>query len=330
MSDQIDLLVELQSDGQIRAPFTIIDVREHIEFGIQPQEYDDGYQIGVDRPDFFGDVRMRRAIAMCTDRQALVDNLLFGQSRVLDTYLPPQHPLFNPNVRHYDFDVQTGSALLEEVGWVDDDRDPKTPRISRGVANVPDGTHLELSYETTSSPLRLQITPVIQDSLAQCGIKVKVQHYDTSEFFANVPEGSLNARRYDLSEYAWGYEDAMCTFWLSHSTPGPKGEKWISILDGVERTFDLDWHGGNRGGFVNQEYDRACGATVRTLPGQPEYETAYLETQRIFTEQLPILPLFSYFEISATRPDMCGFIMDPTGGPFWNIEEFDYGEGCEE
>jgi hypothetical protein len=42
-----------------------------------------------------------------------------------------------------------------------------------------------------------------------------------------------------------------------------------------------------------------------------------------------VVPLFPYITIAVTRPDMCGFIVDPTGGEFWNIEEFDYGEGCE-
>ena len=101
------------------------------------REYDDGYQLGVDRPGFFSDVRTRQAFAMCMDRQALVDTLLFGQSVVIDTYLSPQHPLYNPDVRHYEFDVAEGSALLEEMGWVDDDDDANTPRIAQGVANVP-------------------------------------------------------------------------------------------------------------------------------------------------------------------------------------------------
>jgi peptide/nickel transport system substrate-binding protein len=66
-------------------------------------------------------------------------------------------------------------------------------------------------------------------------------------------------------------------------------------------------------------------------PDRPEYEAAHLETQRIFAEQLPVVPLYMQIKLSATRPDMCGFIMDPTNpSEFWNIEEFDYGEGCEE
>jgi hypothetical protein len=53
--------------------------------------------------------------------------------------------------------------------------------------------------------------------------------------------------------------------------------------------------------------------------------------QRILTEQVPIVPLYLWPKLSATRPDLCGLIMDPSNeSEFWNIEEFDYGEGCEE
>ena len=145
------------------------------------------------------------------------------------------------------------------------------------------------------------------------------------------PEGLLVGRHYDLGQYAWGTgADLRCDFWSSNFTPGPAGETWFSILDGVERTFDSHWNGGNRGGFANQEFDHACGRAISSIPGRPEYETAFLEAQRVFAEQLPTIPLFSYIQQAATRPDMCGFIVDPTGGTYWNIEEFDYGEGCEE
>jgi peptide/nickel transport system substrate-binding protein len=332
LSDQIELLLELQESDQLKASFTTVTSWEHIDFGIQPREYDDGYQLGVDRPDFFSDVRTRRAFAMCMDRQALVGTILFDQSLVPDSYLPPQHPLYNPDVRHYDFDVSAGSALLEQVGWLDDDDDPGTPRIAQGVPNIPDGTPLEVAFETTSNPLRQQVTAIIKDSLAQCGIKANIQLYAPSEWFANAPEGKLFGRHFDLGEFAWNTGPvANCGFWLSSLTPGPIGETWVSIQDGVESTFNSDWDGLNVNGFVDSNFDTACGATYITLPGQPEYEAAHLEAQRIFTEQLPVVPLFSHIIVAAARPDMCGFIMDPTANSeLWNIEEFDYGEGCEE
>jgi peptide/nickel transport system substrate-binding protein len=329
IADQSQLLLELQDSDQLNSTFTTGTRWEHLDFGVQPRAYDDGYQIGVDRPDFFSDVRTRRAFAMCMDRQALVDKITFGQSTVIDTYLPPQHPLYNREVRHYDFDVAAGSALLEEVGWLDEDNDPNTPRIAQGVANVPDGTPLALIYETNT--FRTQIADILQESLAQCGIKANIQI--NPELFADGPDGTIFGRQFDLGQFLWltGVKPP-CDLYLSNLTPGPAGETWISIQDGLERDFEFSgWGGQNHQGFVNEEYDRACNTALGSLPGQPEYEAAHLEAQRIFAEQLPVVPLYLQIQLAATRPDLCGFIMDPTNpSEFWNIEEFDYGEGCEE
>jgi ABC-type transport system substrate-binding protein len=65
-------------------------------------------------------------------------------------------------------------------------------------------------------------------------------------------------------------------------------------------------------------------------PDRPEYEAAHFEAQRIFAEQLPVVPLYLGPKIVAMRPDLCGLIVDPSNvSVLWNIEEFDYGEGCQ-
>ena len=112
---------------------------------------------------------------------------------------------------------------------------------------------------------------------------------------------------------------------------GPIGKTWTSIQDDQIRTFEADWDGWNVSGFANNEFDAACNTVIGSLPDQARYEAAHKEAQRIFAENLPLVPLYSRIKIAATRPDMCGFIVDPTADTeFWNLEEFDYGEGCEE
>jgi peptide/nickel transport system substrate-binding protein len=330
LDDQSELLLELQASGQINATFVTGTVWEHVDFGLQHVSYDDGYDGGVsDRPDFFSDLRVRQAIAMCMDRQALVDTILFGQSTVIDTYLPPQHPLYNAEVKHYDFDVEAGSALLEEVGWVDDDADPTTARVAQGVEGVPDGTLLELAYESTDSTLRQQVTAVLQQSMAQCGITTNITLYPAAEWFADAPEGKLSGRRTDLGEFAWLTGVAPpCDLYKTDQVPGPEGEEWISIMDGEPRVFSASGYGGqNYGGYSNPEFDAACNKAITALPGQPAYDEGHIEAQAIFSEDLPVVPLFLRLKLAATRPDMCNFIMDPTSNSeFWNIEEFDYGD----
>jgi peptide/nickel transport system substrate-binding protein len=333
MNDQIELLLELEGAGQINPTFVTGTTWEHVDFGIQHIDYDDGHQQGSDRPDFFSDVRTRRAFMMCMDREAVVDTVLFGQSVVIDSYIPPQHPLFNQDVAHYDFDVQAATALLEEVGWMDDDGDPTTPRVAQGVASVADGTPLTVTYGTTNATLRQEVAQIIQHSLGQCGINLEITHYAASEWFAEGPEGELFGRRYDLAEFAWltGVQPP-CQLYDSRFVPGSPGGTWIPIQDpeAGEQPFPEGWGGQNHPGFYNPEYDDACNRALTSLIGQPAYDQAHLEAQAIFADQLPVAPLYLSLKLAATRADFCGFAMDPTeNSEMWNIEEFDYGPDCE-
>ena len=326
LGDQSELLLELQNSGELNASFVPGTVWEHLDFGIQPPEYDDGYQSGIDRPDFFSDVRMRQAFLMCMDRQALVDTIYFGQSVVLDTYLPPNHPLYNPDVKHYDYDPAAGSTLLAEVGWVDDDNDPFTPRVAQGVQNVIDGTRLEIIYETTGGSLREQVSAILQQSMAECGIQANIE-FDASDGFWD----RIFTRDFTLGEFAWiAAVEPPCFVYLSSQVGGTADQTWVSIQDGKERTITAP-DGQNTVGFADEQYDLVCNNALNSLPGQPEYEQAHLEAQRLFAELLPVAPLFLRTQLAATRADMCNFIMDPTANSeFWNIENFNYGEGCAE
>jgi peptide/nickel transport system substrate-binding protein len=302
LDDQSELLLELQASGQVNATFVTGTLWEHADFSINPVE-------SYERPDFFEDVRLRRAIAMCMDRQGVVDTVLFGQSVVLDTYLPPEHPLYNPDVRHYDFDIEAGAALLDEIGWIDNDNDPATPRIAQGVENIPDGTALEFNYWTTSATQRQQATQVLQSSLVQCGIKANLEYWDATEYFAAGPEGPVFGRHFDLAQFAFSTGvQPPCELYITSQIPSEE--------DG--------WAGQNDPGYTDAEYDAVCNAALQSLPGEPEYEQNHLEAQRLFAEELPVVPLYLRLKLAATRPDLVNFIMDPTeNSEFWNIEEFD-------
>ena len=328
LDDQSELLLELQAAGQINATFVTGTTWEHADFNIRPLEGagfaawdEDGDGMGP-----FGDVRLRQAVAMCMDRQAAVDTVLFGQSIVLGTYIPPEHPLYNPDVTVWPFDPAAAGTLLDEIGWLDDDGDPATPRVASAVTGVPDGTLLEFSFETTNATMRQQYTQIMAESMAQCGIKVNLNYYPASEWFADGPDGVLFGRRTDLGAFAWltGVQPA-CDLYVSDAIPGDPTEV---DADG-KPLYPFGWGGQNQTGYMSAEYDTVCKAALQALPGMPAYEENHLAAQAIFANDLPVVPLFLRLKLAATRPDMCNFFMDPTANSeMWNIEAFDYGESC--
>ena len=116
LDDHVELMLEMNATGQVNATFTTGTVWSLMAFGIQHINYDDGYDLGIDRPDFFSDVRTRKAFAHCLDRQAMVEKITYGQTGVIDSYIPMQHPLYNPDVIHYDFDVSAGIECWRKLG----------------------------------------------------------------------------------------------------------------------------------------------------------------------------------------------------------------------
>nr|MDQ3005842.1 ABC transporter substrate-binding protein [Chloroflexota bacterium] len=146
LDGQVGLLQQMQAERQANLLTSQTMTMEWLGFGITPATYDDGFDSREDRPDFFGDERTRQAVAVCLDRQKVVDTVLFGLSQVPDSYLPADHPLHNGNLQDYPFNPTLGNQILERAGWLDHDNNRSTPRQALGVTNVPATTPLVLTY----------------------------------------------------------------------------------------------------------------------------------------------------------------------------------------
>jgi len=216
-------------------------------FGIKPASYDDTYNPWVDRQDFFGDVRTRQAIAYCTDRTALNQQLFAGESVVPAAYLPPDHPFLDGTIAALPYDPQKGMALLEEAGWKDNDQDPATPRTASNVQGVLDGTAFTISFTATESELHARVAENLTQSLASCGIEVNTHLAPVSETYAAAPKGHFG-RNFDLAELAWTVgRFPPCYLFSSNEIPTAKNS-WLGTKFG----------GVNFGGYSNPVYDTAC------------------------------------------------------------------------
>jgi peptide/nickel transport system substrate-binding protein len=326
MEGEIETLRQLEADGGSQVHISTSPIWEHADFGIRPASYDDGYQPGEDRPDTFADVRTRQAFAMCVDRQEINQEVLFGESVVPGSYLPGDHPLFNPDLARYEFDPGAAVELLEQVGWVDSDGDPTTPRVARGIQGIFDGTPLVITYTTSNALQRQRSSQILADSLAECGIQIELQYGEASEVFAPGPEGPIFGRRFDLAQFAWDSGILpRCELWTSQQI---SGDPILKDENGLPR-YPYGWGGANQTGFSSLDYDQACRTASETLPGQPGFIENHHLSQSIFAEQLPVIPLYQRLKLALARPDMCGFELDPSAtSEMWNIEGFDYGTSC--
>jgi peptide/nickel transport system substrate-binding protein len=304
-------LIEAENNGLLTPYFQTGTVFEHIDFGIN--SYGD---FGDDqgRPDWFEDARVRQAMTMCTDRQGMVDNILFGRSEVIHSYVPSVHPLYpEDGLTEWPFDVEAANALLDEVGFIDSDGDGiREYYTDRGTSWEGEPFVIDLGT-TTGNDMRQQMTQIFKENMLACGIDVTLYYVPSSEWFADGPDGPLFGRRYDLGEFAWvSAVQPSCNLYLTSQISGPEEEGFGG------------WGASNNTGWSNEAFDLACNTALSSLPGTAEYEESHKEAQRIFSQEVPVIPAFLRLIVAAARPNVVGFGVDPTGGTeLQNIYQFD-------
>ncbi|MBN1953956.1 MAG: hypothetical protein JW900_02790 [Anaerolineae bacterium] len=300
VGDLMPLLISAQQQGLFNlavAPSS--DTWENLTFGINPVA-------AYDRPDFFEDARVRQAIAHCVDRQTMVDEVTFGLGEVADVYIPPLHPLYaDRRLVRWPYDPAAGRALLTEVGWVDEDADGVLEADS--VEGVRDGTVFRVDLLVMQGNDQQEaLARIIRSNLADCGIQTNLVFTAEPDFRADGPAGPVFGRQFDLALFAWyNAVEPPCYLYLSEEIPN-----------------ELNWGRSNAAGFSDAEYDAACSAALAALPGTYEYREFHSQAQRIFSEQLPSLPLFWRIRVAMAQPRVTGFFLDPSAeSEMWGIEE---------
>lgn len=300
-SDLPDLLAA-ENDGLITTYVTESPVVEYLLYGINPTI---AYE--QQRPDWFEDSRVRQALALCTDRQRMVDDLTNGRSEIMNTYVPATHTFYPEDITQWPHDPAAANALLDEVGYVDNDGDGIREDIG---ATTPFSVTLSTNSE---SDVRLQIIEQVQSDLAACGVQVNAAALPAGSWFAPGPQGPVFGRHFDLAEFAWlGRNEPNCGLFLSDNIPGPEDEGFGG------------WSNVNVTGWRSEEFDTACRKALSLVPGEPGYVEAHQAALRIFADQLPALPLFARLRVATTSPSVSGFKLNASQpSEFWNVYEWD-------
>ena len=276
-------------------------VFEQISFSVDPV-----IAYGVNRTDWFEDVQVRQAFALCTDRQAMVDEVLLGRSQPMNSYSPQDHPLYAADLQAWSRDVAGADQLLTSAGYVDQDGD--------GVRENANGEPFAINLLTMSeSTSRLRMAEMFANDLAECGVAVTVTAVPSPEFFTDGPLGPLFGRQFDLALFAWrlGMEPS-CQLYATASITGDPA-------DGLG-----GWDNVNVTGWSDPEFDAACNVARTAVFNSEEYVQNHQAALQIFNEQLPAIPLFPRLNVAATRSEVENFALDATHDvELWNIAQID-------
>ena len=212
------------------------------------------------------DKRVRQALLLGIDRETLVKQLVDGKFPVAHSWVNPLEPGFDPNVTKYPFDQARARALLDQAGFK-----PGPDGIRVNAA----GQRLSLEYMTTAgNKLRELIQQVLQNQWKQIGVEVVIKNLPARTYFGET----LKKQQFTaLAQLAW--------------SSNPEYPPTQTLATSGIPTAANNFAGANYPQFSHPGMDKLIDEVQRELD-PAKRKPLWHEMQKIYTDELPVLPLF--------------------------------------
>lgn len=193
MGGEADLHVWIAGEPQVietaEAGFTLgggpTPFWNRIQFNLMDPE-------NLDEPHpLLGDVRVRKAIVMAIDREAVTYNWNVAglYEAELITSLYDLWPEYACGIEPLPSDKAAAAELLDEAGWTDEDGDGI--RECNGCETAPEGTPLRLRVGTYADWGQEDNELVMVDELKQVGIDMYLENYEATVMYSSWADGSF-------------------------------------------------------------------------------------------------------------------------------------------
>jgi peptide/nickel transport system substrate-binding protein len=254
-----------------------------------------GYQIvylNLQDPEgapFFQDARVRRALLLALDRQALIDEALNGQGIVASGPIRPWSWAYDPELPPVEHDPAQTETLLAEANWLDTDSD--------GIRDK-NGHPLQFTLLTGEDPAFIRLGHAMAEQWARYGIRVQVE-----------PLGANLSDRLRSRDF-----QAVLVELLLSGDPDPYPLWHQTQIEG----------GQNYGGWDNREASEAL-EQARYVTDRDQRKAYYIQFQRIYAEEIPALiiayPTYTYAVDQSVRNVQIGPMINPSDR-FRNIADW--------
>lgn len=245
----------------------------------------------------FQDVRVRQAIALGIDKQAIVTNVL---KNVAVPAVGDQSPLswgHNPALQLDARDVNAARALLVQAGWV------------QGTDGIFAKDRTKLAFLISfpgGNKQRETVARVISQQLKEIGVAVDIKAIDPKVFFETV----LKKRDFETAMYAWvaGVDPDNSSLWHSKKIPGPNNA----------------YEGKNYLGWRNAEVDALTEQGAWTIDVESRKQK-YFRIEDIIVQECPIIPLYYRSNIDVIKNNVANYQPNPTSsGNLWNAWQWGF------
>jgi len=268
-----------------------------------------------------GDKRTRQAIIMAIDREDLAETVYPG-AIVSNSFVVRGDVGFTENLNPWPYNPPGAKALLAELGWADLDGDGVLERLTEDGRAV----KFELHWVSTTASFRVRTGEVLQEFLADVGIRLVVENLPGSVVFSTeyLNHGSECTWR-GIVEYAEGggtgeapadpLSNELWAFDYLKAPLSPVSENIPLPENGFGGTNIMGWN--------NPQFDQLRADALREF--DTERRAAIVaEMQKVYNVELPTVPLYERTDCIAVRT---GLVNYRRGTPvartqFWNPWEW--------
>lgn len=300
--DQVPELDKLEAETTSKAIYTASATWEHIDFNLRDPKA--GGAANAAPHPILSDKRVRQAIAHGVNRESITKQILYGKTKPLHSmyFAPSWAAPADSDITIYAFDQTKARALLEEAGW----------KVGADGVREKAGQKLELKLQSTSgNKMREQTTQVMANDLKAVGFKINIELLPAAKYFGTRGEGPLSGATFDLGLYAWvGGDDPISFLYYCDQIP----------------TKENNFSGTNYPGYCNQDLTKIMKDANGKLQ-QAERKPLYIQAQKLWTADLPVLPLYQRLNQTIAPKSIKNFNPAPTNTPpSWNAHEWELPE----
>jgi len=156
------------------------------------------------RDPLFQNVRIRRALTMAIDRQAIIRSVYYGFAQECISPIVPLLWAYNQRIKPLPYDPASARSILKAEGWIDHNGDGWIDK---------DGKKFEFELMTNyGNQIRRDIMIMVQAQLKEIGIKVNLRTYEWTVFSEKLRKGDYQAA---ITGWRVGTKVELRSFWHS-------------------------------------------------------------------------------------------------------------------
>ncbi|MDH3380045.1 MAG: ABC transporter substrate-binding protein, partial [Gammaproteobacteria bacterium] len=223
----------------------------------------------------YDDKRVRQALNMAVDKQAIIDAVFQGTGTIAKNPIPPTIWSYYDGVDDYPYDPEKAKALLAEAGYAD------------GFATNIWAMPVQRPY----NPNARRMAELIQADFQKVGVTAEIVSFEWGEYLKRSKQGE---------------HDTVLLGWT-----GDNGDpdNFLFVLLGCEASKD----GANRARWCHRPFDDLLVQAKQTTDVETRTDL-YKQAQLVFKDEAPWITIAHSVVFIPVRKEVVDFRIDPFGG----------------